>query len=589
MWQKGEIFMRVLKRARKTTLAQQSRYLMCMLLVILLFFLGGGILILNRTQKQVYEQMEELSELYTEELDNRFLRISRNLFSTIMDSGNPDSSFWNYMNLMEQDQYEEYVIGQLRNHYVSAAWDFGTDYNIFLYIQKDDNLYQLSISSEGSYQISPYLQEAMKRRIKSLDQQTYAIKKKWSVVHQGNEVYMFKVAQNKGAGLGCYVNLKTILEPFSRLSLGKSGYVSLVDQNGNNIGTLTENGILTEKDEQIDTSQYTFCQVLSQAPFEIRTKISWTGVLNLMTGSIFALLAVALVMVIAGAMLLVHLEKHILQPVALFTENLQKYDCGDYTYQLLEGSLVELEQIDDKFRNMIHQIRKLKITLYEQELEKQKIEMDYLKIQIRPHFYMNCLNFIYSMIDFGQYDHAKAMSRITSDYLTYIFRNTSDMVPVTAEMNHCENYLKILLLRYPEKFTYYMEVHEEVEDAVIFPFLIQVFVENAAKHALILEKAPLISVTVYPEDRGEKKYVNIYISDTGNGFPEATLQKLQMGEEISENGKHIGIENCLKRFHYYYGEEGEIYFDNSPLGGAIVDIHIPYQTGEKKDEVITRG
>ena len=54
------------------------------------------------------------------------------------------------------------------------------------------------------------------------------------------------------------------------------------------------------------------------------------------------------------------------------------------------------------------------------------------------------------------------------------------MVPVTAETNHCENYLKILLLRYPEKFTYYFEVHEEVENAVIFPFLFQVFVENAA-------------------------------------------------------------------------------------------------------------
>ena len=54
--------------------------------------------------------------------------------------------------------------------------------------------------------------------------------------------------------------------------------------------------------------------------------------------------------------------------------------------------------------------------------------MDYLKIQIRPHFYMNCLNFIYSMIDFGQYDHAKSMSRITSDYLAYIFRNTCEMV-----------------------------------------------------------------------------------------------------------------------------------------------------------------
>ena len=313
-----------------------------------------------------------------------------------------------------------------------------------------------------------------------------------------------KVAQSQGVGLGCYVNLKTILEPFSELSLGKSGYVSLVDQNGKSIGTLTEKGIVTDS-SKLDTGNYTFRQELSQAPFEIRIKISWTGVLNLMTGSVFALLGVAFLMVIAGSVLLFHLETKILKPVGMFTENLQKYDNGDLTYQMSEGNLVELEQIDDKFRNMIHQIRRLKITLYEQELEKQKIEMDYLKIQIRPHFYMNCLNFIYSMIDFGQYDHAKSMSRITSDYLAYIFRNTSEMVPVTAETNHCENYLKILLLRYPEKFTYYFEVHEEVENAVIFPFLIQVFVENAAKHALTLETVPLISVTVYPEDRGDEK------------------------------------------------------------------------------------
>ena len=84
-----------------------------------------------------------------------------------MDSSNPDSAFWKYMDLMEKDQYEEYVITQLRRNYVSAAWDFGTDYNVFLYTQKDDSLYQLSISSDGLYAVDPYLQEALKRRIKA--------------------------------------------------------------------------------------------------------------------------------------------------------------------------------------------------------------------------------------------------------------------------------------------------------------------------------------------------------------------------------------------------------------------------------------
>ena len=106
--------------------------------------------------------------------------------------------------------------------------------------------------------------------------------------------------------------------------------------------------------------------------------------------------------------------------------------------------------------------------------------------------------------------------------------------------------------------------------------MIQVFVENTAQHALTLEEKILISVTVYPEDREEGKYVNIYISDTGKGFPEPILRKLQQGEGISEKGKHVGITNCVNRFRRYYGEKGEINFDNSPLGGAIVDIHIPY-------------
>ena len=103
---------------------------------MLLLFLAGSVLILNRTQRQVYEQLEEISKLYTDELDNRFFRISRNLFSTVMDSSNPDSAFWKYMDLMEKDQYEEYVITQLRRNYVSAAWDFGNGLQCFFSIRR---------------------------------------------------------------------------------------------------------------------------------------------------------------------------------------------------------------------------------------------------------------------------------------------------------------------------------------------------------------------------------------------------------------------------------------------------------------------
>ena len=70
--EKGGNIMRISKQTKKTTLAQQGRYLLICLLSMLLLFLAGSVLILNRTQRQVYEQLEEISKLYTDELDNRF-------------------------------------------------------------------------------------------------------------------------------------------------------------------------------------------------------------------------------------------------------------------------------------------------------------------------------------------------------------------------------------------------------------------------------------------------------------------------------------------------------------------------------------
>lgn len=569
------------RQKRQKTLAQQARLLLCVLLTMLAVYTAGCVLILERVRSQAMREVDEMARLYTNELDHRFLRISRSLFQTMMQKSQPDSQFWKYLNMIdEKDQPDSYAVTKLRELTLSGIWEYGVDYQLFIYLAESDQYYQLSIAADGSYTTSEALQQAITEQIGWLDDTPYAVKKKWNVMACDGQTYMCKIAQNGNVSYGCYVNVKSILEPFSQIVLGDKGYVRLVDEEGNVAGVITGNGISDAAQQEYEKSNYLICQQLSQMPFEIQMRISGERLMEVMFGSISILIILAAALIGAGAVLLIYLKRNILRPLQQFTCNLEQYDTGDYTFNLTENNLIELEQIDDKFRHMIHQIRRLKITLYEQELEKQKMEMDYLKLQIRPHFYLNCLNFIHSMIDFGEYAHARSMSRITADYLTYVFRNTSDMVPVLAEAEHCNNYLKILLLRYPGSFKYYTEVHEEVEDAAIFPFLIQIFVENAAKHALTLEEKILISVTVYPEDGINGKYVNIYISDTGKGFPEEVLERLQQGKGILDGGNHVGIDNCVKRFQYYYKDEGKIYFKNSPLGGAIVDIHIPYRKRE---------
>ena len=575
--------MRIPKHRIQRTMAQQVKRVLAVLVLVLVVYTAGSIVLLDRESRLAVRELDQMSELYTNELDNRFQRISRRLFTIIMEKNQPNSVFWDYVDMMDAQGGLDYPLVKLREQFFSSAWEYGQEYCFFLYLEKQEKYCQLTIDSEGRYTDDGAVLQAVLNQIENLNNSNvpYSVKKKWNIISGGGENYMCKIAQNNGVYLGYYVNVKSILEPFSHITMGKDGYVCLVNGQGECVGKLTSQGISEEGLELERADRYSIEKQLSQAPFTIRMRVSGERIRAVMMNSMVVLVLLAAILIASSAVILLYLKRNILEPVREFTKKLEQYDDGEYAFGLTEGNLLELEQIDDKFKNMIRQIRRLKITLYEQELEKQKAEMDFLKLQIRPHFYLNCLNFIYSMIDFKQYDNARQMSKITADYLTYIFRNTSEKVPVTAETAHCQNYLDILLLRYPDSFEGYVEVHDEVKDAEIFPFLIQVFVENAAKHALTLEERILISVTVYPEDRQEGTYVNIYISDTGDGFPSDVLEKLQRGEGVSERGHHVGIANCLKRFKLYYNGRGEINFSNSPLGGAIVDIHIPYRQYHK--------
>ena len=97
-----------LKRRKKKSLAQQSKQILILMTVILVIILGGCTYVLNKTSGQIYEQMSQMAQLYAQELDNRFLRISRNLFSTIMDTNETNSTFWGNVNLMKNGDYSEY-------------------------------------------------------------------------------------------------------------------------------------------------------------------------------------------------------------------------------------------------------------------------------------------------------------------------------------------------------------------------------------------------------------------------------------------------------------------------------------------------
>ena len=63
---------------------------------------------------------------------------------------------------------------------------------------------------------------------------------------------------------------------------------------------------------------------------------------------------------------------------------------------------LELQQVKEAFNVMLNEIETLKIEQYEQKLDAERQEMAALKMQIRPHFFLNNLKLIYALAETGQ-------------------------------------------------------------------------------------------------------------------------------------------------------------------------------------------
>ena len=87
------------------------------------------------------------------------------------------------------------------------------------------------------------------------------------------------------------------------------------------------------------------------------------------------------------------------------------------------------------------------------ELEKEKLrsELEYLKYQVNPHFFMNSLNNIHALIDIDK-DKAQAAVQELSGLMRYLLYDKASMfVPLEKEISFLKNYIELMRLRYTDK------------------------------------------------------------------------------------------------------------------------------------------
>lgn len=125
--------------------------------------------------------------------------------------------------------------------------------------------------------------------------------------------------------------------------------------------------------------------------------------------------------------------------------------------------------------------RKKMQLLKNRELEGQ---LDRLRYQLNPHFFMNTLNNIHALIDI---DAAKAKKTIVdlSRLLRYVlYEGARTTVPLQRDIDFMDDYLQLMKIRYADGMRITADFPAHAPDAEIPPMLFISFIENAFKHGI---------------------------------------------------------------------------------------------------------
>ena len=148
-------------------------------------------------------------------------------------------------------------------------------------------------------------------------------------------------------------------------------------------------------------------------------------------------------------------------------------------------------------------------------------------------------------------------------------------------MQQVEAYLSLEQARFPDRFNVSFDIDPACRNALLPPFIIQVLVENAIRHAFKNRRNNnVVHVTV----RGEDDQLYLEVQDNGIGIPEDKLPYIGKAIVHSDTGgTGSALENLNLRLSGLFDTSALLHID-SDTHGTTVSCHIPFPSDNKEVE-----
>lgn len=420
------------------------------------------------------------------------------------------------------------------------------------------------------------------------------IKRGWFFHQIEGRPFLFRFLGSRSLYNICVVDLDYVDTPQELKKGAGEELLFFLDQQGKPV---TEQSVLEAAQMEPGLSQEAF-SIVGQGPkkyFLVQTYFPAYDLTIAHASPYFGILmnmnAVQITFFVGSAMILLlicfsfyFLKRFFLKPFDSLVTTMEQIRNGRWDAKLeTAGPVDEFVRLQNTFNAMIEEIHSLKIASYEQRLERQQVELQYLQLQIRPHFFLNCLKNLYALVQGRQYEQTQEFILKLSEHLRYLFREMRTLVQMETEIKNVENYISLQRMVMPVPPVFTVEIDDRLNKVFIPPLSLLTFIENSVKYGSPPGKALELHTKIVLLQDSEESYVSITIRDNGEGFPEEILRVLQT--DLGEIGTHLGIQNVYRRFRLLYGEKCVFFFSNRY--GAEIEIYFPYDpNGENGRELL---
>lgn len=264
------------------------------------------------------------------------------------------------------------------------------------------------------------------------------------------------------------------------------------------------------------------------------------------------------------------------RPINSLLEGYESLESSNFSVRIPENnSTLEFSQLIRGFNKMASHLHESVEKLYKYEIYTQKMELKQLQMQMNPHFLYNTYFILHRLIQQEDMEQASQLSSYLGNYFQYVTRNAKDLVPLSQEWKHAQDYLQIQAIRFSTRITCRVDSLPEAYHSLPVPRLIlQPLLENALEHGLkdIMENGQVRMQFLEKENS-----IEIQISDNGSHLSDTQISDLNAAihTTVSSEKEFTALHNIHKRLQLIYSDRAELELTPHFPCGLCVHIRIP--------------